>query len=143
MSMDGRYSARSHGRRCGYVHGWTVFRKEPRKAVRLCPWMDGIPQGATEGGAVMSMDGRYSARSHGRRCGYVHGWTVFRKEPRKAVRLCPWMDGIPQGATEGGAVMSMDGRAENCSVHFPHFPCPCGSYFARSQGGWCGYVFNL
>ncbi len=23
MSMDGRYSAKSHGRRCGYVHGWT------------------------------------------------------------------------------------------------------------------------
>jgi len=34
--------------------GWTVFRKEPGMAVRLCP-----------------------------------GWTVFRKEPGMAVRLCP------------------------------------------------------
>ena len=41
MSMDGRYSAKSQGWRCGYVHGWTVFREEPGMAVRLCPWMDG------------------------------------------------------------------------------------------------------
>ena len=40
-------------------------------AVRLCPWMDSIPQGARDGGAVMSMDGQYSARSQGWRCGYV------------------------------------------------------------------------
>ena len=107
MSMDGRYFARSHGGRCDYVHGWTVFRKEP-----------------------------------GRRCDYVHGWTVFRKEPWRAVRLCPWMDGLkllPAFSTlptsmwvvsaksqEGGAIMSMDGRVENCSLHFPHFPRPCG-----------------
>ena len=36
---------------------------------------------------------------------------------------------------EGGAVMSRDGRAENCSLHFPHSPRPCGSYSARSQDG--------
>jgi hypothetical protein len=47
--------------------------------------MGGIPQGAMEGGAVMPMDGRYSARSHGMRCGYAHGWAVLRKEPWKAV----------------------------------------------------------
>ena len=34
-------------------------------AVRLCPWMDGIPPGAMEGGAVMSMDWQYFARSQG------------------------------------------------------------------------------
>ena len=54
--------------------------------------------------AIMSMDGRYFARSHERRCDYVHGWTVFRKKPWKAVRLCPWMDGISQEAMEGGAI---------------------------------------
>ena len=63
MSMDGRYIARSHGWRCEYVHGWTVFRKEPWMAVRLCPRMDGISQGAMDGGANMSTDGRYFARS--------------------------------------------------------------------------------
>ena len=36
---------------------------------------------------------------------------------------------------EGSAIMSMDGRAENCSMHFPHSPRPCGSYVARSQDG--------
>ncbi len=28
-----------------------------------------------------------------------------------AMRLCPWMDGIPQGAMDGVAVMSMDDDA--------------------------------
>jgi len=42
--------------------------------------MGGIPQGAMEGGAVMPKDGRYSARSHGRRCGYTQGWTVWHKQ---------------------------------------------------------------
>jgi len=61
-------------------------------------------------------------------------------------------DGIPQRAREGGAVMSRDGRAdilllqylhfhhpwwsaENCSMHFPHYPHPCGAYSAKSQEG--------
>jgi len=91
-----------------YVHGWTVYRKEPGKAMRICTGMCGIPQRAKDGDAVMSMDGRYSARSQGRRCEYVHGWTVFRKEPRKAVRICPWMCGISQGAKDGDANMPMD-----------------------------------
>jgi hypothetical protein len=38
MSRDGRYVTRSHGRRCDE-----------------CPWMDGIPQGAMEGGAVIAV----------------------------------------------------------------------------------------
>jgi len=63
-----------------------------------------------ESGAVMPMEGRYSVRSQGRRCGCAHGRAVFRKEPGKAVRLCPWKGGIPQGAREGGAVMPMDGQ---------------------------------
>jgi len=33
MSMDGRYSAKRHGCRCGYVQGWAVCSKEPRMAV--------------------------------------------------------------------------------------------------------------
>jgi hypothetical protein len=68
--------------------------------------MDGIPRRGTDAGAVMSMDGRYSAKRHGCRCGYVHGWTVFREEARMPVRLCPWMDGIPRRGTDAGAVMS-------------------------------------
>ena len=60
--------------------------------------MDGMTQRAREGGAAMyRMD------------------EVFREEPGKAVRLCPWMESIPRRAREGGAVMSMDGRADNCS----------------------------
>ena len=73
------------------------MRKEPRKAVHLCPWMDGNAQGAKDGG-------------------YVHGWAVCHKEPGMAVmsmegryatksqgwRLCPWKDGIPQRARDGG-----------------------------------------
>jgi len=39
MSKDGRYSARRHGCRCGYVQGWTVFRKEAWMPVWLCPRM--------------------------------------------------------------------------------------------------------
>jgi len=35
--------------------------------------MDSIPQRAREGGAVMPREGRYSAKSQGRRCGYVQG----------------------------------------------------------------------
>ncbi len=31
--------------------------------------------------------------------------------------------------------MSRDGQAENCSLHFPHFPLSVGSYSARSQEG--------
>ncbi len=32
-------------------------------AVRICPWMDGITQRARDGGAYMSMDGRYNTKS--------------------------------------------------------------------------------
>ena len=49
--------------------GSTVFRKEPGMAVRLYPGMDGMSQGAMEGGETN-----------------VHGWTVFRKKPGKAVQ---------------------------------------------------------
>ena len=42
----------------------------------LCPWKDGIAQGAKDGGVHMSMEGRYSTRSQGWRCAYVHGRTV-------------------------------------------------------------------
>ena len=40
-------------------------REQERK---LCPWMNGMPQGAMEGDAVMPMDGRYDAKSQGWRC---------------------------------------------------------------------------
>ncbi len=69
---------------------------------------------------------------------------------RKAVRLCPWMGGMSQGARDGG-VTNVHGwadrflllqylhfhhpwwSAENCSMHFPHFHHPWWSYSARSQ----------
>ena len=44
---------------------------------------------------------------------------------------------------EGGAVMSMDGRADNCSLHFPHSPLPCGSYVAKSQEGGAVVFSNM
>ncbi len=31
-------------------------------------------------------------------------FALWRKEPWVAVRLYPWMDGISQGAMEGGAI---------------------------------------
>jgi len=55
--------------------------------------MDGIPQGAMDGGAVMS-------RMDGIPQGAMDGGAVMSR-----------MDGIPQGAMDGGAVMSrMDGQ---------------------------------
>jgi hypothetical protein len=48
-----------------------VYRRESGKAVRICPGMDGISQRAREGGANMSRDGRYIAKSQGCRCEYV------------------------------------------------------------------------
>ena len=36
---------------------------------------------------------------------YAHGWEVLRKEPGRAVRLCPWMGGMPEGAKDGGVAM--------------------------------------
>ena len=70
MSMDGRYATKSQG--------W-----------RLCPWKDGMPQRARDGGyvhgrtvfhkepgmAVMSMEGRYATKSQGWRCGVL--WRIF------------------------------------------------------------------
>ena len=68
MSRDGRYATRSHGWRCGYGKGWTVCHKEPRMAVWLWQGMEGMPQGAMEGGVAMSMDGQsYITSSHGRK----------------------------------------------------------------------------
>jgi len=65
----------------------------------------------------MSMDGRYVARSQ-------EGSAIIS------------MDGVyAEDCLEQFQRMSMDGRAENCSMHFPHSPRPCGSYVARSQEG--------
>ena len=82
----------------------------------LCPWMDGIQQGA-----------------------------------RKAVRLCPWMDGLKiapcifrtphvhvgrfrkEPGRRCGYVQEV--RAENCSMHFPHSPRPCGSFSQGAREG--------
>jgi len=44
-------------------------KKDALKRLFLCPWMDGMTQGA-----------------------------------REAMRLCPWMDGMTQGAQDGSAV---------------------------------------
>jgi hypothetical protein len=48
--------------------------------MRLCPWMDGIAQGA---------------RTAVRLCPWMDG---IAQGARTALRLCPWMDGIAQGA---------------------------------------------
>jgi len=51
------------GSRFFYVHGRTVYLKEPGKAVRCMP-MDGrYAARSQEGGAATTMDGRYVARS--------------------------------------------------------------------------------
>jgi hypothetical protein len=64
-SNTGRFAS---GLRCGFV-------KALYMRAFLCPWMDGMQQGARDGGAAM-----------------------------------PWMDGMQQGARDGGAAMPwMDG----------------------------------
>jgi len=75
-------------KRVFYVHGWTVFRKEP-----------------------------------GRRCGHVHGWTGRYMLLRNLHFHHPWWS-YSARSQEGGAVMSMDGR-----------------YSARSQEG--GAVMSM
>jgi len=42
--------------------------------------MDGMKQRARDGGAAMSRDGRYEAKSQGWRCCDVQGWMVYSKE---------------------------------------------------------------
>ncbi len=51
-------------------------------AVRICPWMGGITQGAMDGGAYMPMDGRYNAMNHGCRCVYVQDIWSFNQKLR-------------------------------------------------------------
>jgi len=47
-----------------------------------------MTQGAMEGGAAMPMDGRYDARSNGRRCGDAHGCAVCLGRMGVQERLC-------------------------------------------------------
>ena len=54
-----------------------------RKAVRLCPWMDGLKTAPC-----------VFRTSHIRVGRILQG-------ARKAVRLCPWMDGMPQRTMDG------------------------------------------
>ena len=101
---------RCHGwQRATHVQGWTVFRKEPgggavmsrdgrysarsQEAVRLCPGMDGIPQGARRRCGYVQ-DGRYSARSQGWRCGYVQDVRYAAMPWMAKSNACPWMDGL-------------------------------------------------
>ena len=52
-SMDGAYAENCLEQFQRMSYGWTAvitfWRKEPWMAVRLCPWMDGISQGAMDG----------------------------------------------------------------------------------------------
>ena len=41
MSMDGRYVTRSQGWRCDECPWMDSIPQGARKAMRLCPWMDG------------------------------------------------------------------------------------------------------
>jgi hypothetical protein len=35
---------------------------------------------------------------------------VIKAASKEAAFLCPWMDGIPQGAKDGGVVICREGR---------------------------------
>ncbi len=76
-----------------------------------------------EGGAVMSMDGRYSARSQ-------EGGAVMSMDGRYSAR-----------SQEGGAVMSMDGRYSARSQEGGAVMSMDGRYSARSQEG--GAVMSM
>ena len=45
---------------------------------------------------------------------------------------------MPQRAMDGGAAISMDGMAVDCSGHKLHFLHPCRSYAVKSHGWRCG-----
>ena len=76
---------------------WTAVYMMCMK-ITVCLWLHVYM--LQKGVAVMSMDGRYSARSQ-------EGGAVMSMDGRYSAR-----------SQEGGAVMSMDGRAENCSCIF-------------------------
>ena len=65
-------------------------------AVCICPWKDGIAQGAKDGGVHMSMN---DGIAQGARGGGVH---------------MSMNDGIAQGARGGGVHMPTDGRYDRC-----------------------------
>ena len=67
MPSDGRYIARSQGRRCEYVQGWTDRFLLLQNLHFRRPWRSSI------------------ARSHGRWCGYAQGRAVCHKEPWMAM----------------------------------------------------------
>ena len=128
MSMDGRYIAKSHGRRCEYVHGWTVYRKEPWKAVRICPWLYGISQRAMEGGANMSMDVRYTVGAWMHRNGECTGCTgrYLLLGNCSCVALISYIRVTMQYLHFHHPWWS----TEICSMHFSHFRHPWWSYVA-------------
>ncbi len=47
---------------------------------------------------------------------------------RNDFSVYPWMDGISQGAMDGGAIISMEGVADNFSMRDLHFLHPCRPY---------------
>ena len=56
------------------------------EAAFLCPWMDGMPQGAMDGGVAMSMDGRYVTKSQGWQCGYHQKKDLFVAKNAKSAK---------------------------------------------------------
>ncbi len=113
-----------------------------RKAVRLCPWMDGLKI-APAFSALPTSVWVVFRKEPGRRCGYV-------QDVRYVV--VPWMarSDACTGCTGRYLLLQYlhfhhpwwsyvvvpcmarsDARpwwsAENCSMHFPHSPRPCGS----------------
>jgi len=50
------------------------------------------------------------------------------------------MDGIPQGAKDGDAVISMNGVADNFSMRDLHFLHPCRSYAEKTSGTISVYI---
>jgi len=55
MSMDGRYIAKSHGWRCGYVQNVRYAAVPWMVRSGACPWMDGISLGAMDGGVAYNL----------------------------------------------------------------------------------------
>jgi len=92
--------------------------------------MSGIPQGAMEGGAVMSRDGR-QIFAPAKSAFPPSMAVVLRKEPWKAVRLCPGMDGrfLLLGNCSCVALISYI-HVTMQNLHFHH---PWRSYSAKSD----------
>ena len=93
-----------------YVHGWTVFSKEPGKAVRLCTWMCGMSRCQER---YMPRDVRYSTRDRHKTLTMITSKQIFITGQVQGVFF---RDSTRQKANElklkGGVRNLPDGRVE-------------------------------